>query len=74
MLDACADAVILKAFYQRDCHLAGHHGIFREIFKVSAAERRTLDIDTGAEKNRNLFFKTFFTESLTHFLDKLGIP
>ena len=74
MLERCADAHRLNTVDEACGKLTCKDGVFCEIFKVSAAERRTLHIDTGAEKHADFFLEALFAESNAHFKKKLGVP
>ena len=55
-------------------HLAGEIGIFGKIFKVAAAQRRALDVDSGTEDDVDLLIDALFAQSDAHFADEIGIP
>ena len=74
VLNGSADALALHAVDKRSGHFAGQIRVFREIFKVSAAERRAFDVDARAEQNGNLFFQALFTERFAHLINHVRVP
>ena len=63
----------LDAFHERRRHLACHIGIFREIFKITSAERRALDVHSRSQQNADPLRLTFIPEILSHLCEKSAV-
>ena len=73
VLDAGAHLLALYALNERCCHFAGNVGIFRVIFEVSAAQRRTLDVDCRPQQNADIFRLTLVSQSLAHAFHQTAV-
>ncbi|MPM64314.1 hypothetical protein SDC9_111200 [bioreactor metagenome] len=73
MLYGNADALALHAFHICRGQLAGDDGILAEIFKVSAAERAALAVETRAEQNIHAFRARGFAKRRTELLKKRSV-
>ena len=74
MLRAGGNAVCLNSSDVRRRHLAGEIGILGEIFEVTSAKRRALNVESRAEHDVYVVCRRFFAESASKLLGKLGIP
>ena len=65
MLYACGDIVGLYALDVRHHHPACQVRVFTHVLEVTAIERSTVDIDSGAEKHVLLTVTGFLTDALS---------
>ena len=74
MLDGRADALPLDSAHQGRAEFAANKGILGEVFEVASTQRRTLDVDAGTEKNRDLLGVGLGTERLADPFHQLPVP
>ena len=74
MLRRCSHALTLQAADDRTGHQTGDHGIFGEIFEVSAAERIAVDIQAGSEQAFHAVKLHFLPDLLIQAFDQLIVP
>ena len=74
VLDRRADTLPLDSAYQSRAELAADQGVFGEVLEVAPAQRRTLDVDAGTEKNRDFRSAGLGTEGLANSFHQLPVP
>ena len=73
MLDGSSNMLGLDTIYKSSSNLAGKVRIFGIIFKVSSAERRTLDVYRRSQYNGHIVCLRFFSNGFTHFLHQFSV-
>ena len=74
VLGAGRDAVLLDAADIARRHFTGQIGVLREILEVAAAQRAALDVQAGAQQDRNFLCGGFLAHGLADGLAQGGVP
>ena len=73
MLDAGSHIFALHARNQRARHFRSHIWVFRIIFKIPAAQRRTFDIHSRPQNHAHAFRLAFLSQRLSHLCNQLPV-
>ena len=74
MLDSSHNALTLQSHDICNRYLTRKERVFTEIFKISSAKRRTIDIHTGTKKYMDSPGARILTKGYAHLVDKITVP
>ena len=73
MLDAGSHVFALHTRNQRARYFGGNIGVFGIIFKIPAAQRRTLDVHRRPQNHAHAFRLAFLSQRLSHLRNQLPV-